>query len=266
MNAIGIIAGSGQLPFVAAAEARAQGFRAVGIGLRGVTDPSLAQAVDALHWVQLGQLGAVIRHLQDESVSETLLLGKVEITNLFSKVRPDLLGAKLLLKMRDLRGDTILEALIGGLEAEGIRVRETPAFLGPLLVRPGLLSRRPPSAREEGDLRLGWEVARQLASLRVGQTVVVKQGSVLAVESAEGTDAAIRRGGSLGRGGVVVVKVGRTDQDLRFDLPTIGPATLAVLQEVGATALGLDAKHILMLEREQFLRDGDAMSLAVVAE
>jgi UDP-2,3-diacylglucosamine hydrolase len=266
MDAIGIIAGSGRLPFVAAAEARAQGRRVVVVGLEGVTDPALGAAVDAMTWVHLGQVGALVRALRDEGVVDVLLLGKVEITNLFSQVRPDLLGAKLLLKARDLRGDTLLEALIGGLVAEGLHVRETPPFLGPLCIRPGQLSRRSPGARERQDLRLGWEVARQIASLRIGQTVVIKHGVVLAVESVEGTDAAVRRGGALGRGGVVVVKVGRPDQDLRFDLPTIGPETLPALQEAGATALGLDAAHILLLERETFLREAERLDLAVVAE
>jgi DUF1009 family protein len=266
MNAVGIIAGSGRLPFVAAAEARARGLRVVAIGVRGETDPALADQVDALHWVRFGQFGAAVKNLRREGVTDALLLGKVDITHLFSKFRPDLLGARVLLKARDFRGDSLLEAIVAILDGEGIRVLETPPFLGPVLLPPGVLTRRAPSAREQKDIRLGREIARQIAGLRIGQTVVLKQGTVVAVESVEGTDAAIRRGGELGRGGVVVVKVGRTDQDLRFDLPTIGPDTLGSLQDARATALALEAGRSLLVDRERFVAGANALGLAVVAE
>lgn len=266
MEALGILAGSGQLPLVAAAEARRQGLRVVAVALREEADPSLAERVDAIHWVHVGQLGAVVRAFHEERVTDVLLLGKVEITRLFSGARPDLMGARLLLKVRDLRGDTLLEAIADALAAEGIRVVETPPFLGPLLLRAGRLTRRAPTAREQGDIDLGRRIAREIAALRIGQTVVVKHGTVLAVESVEGTDEAIRRGGALGRGGVVVVKVSRIDQDLRFDLPTIGPGTLSALRDASATALALDAGRTLLLDRDRFVAGADELDLAVVAE
>jgi DUF1009 family protein len=266
MEALGILAGSGQLPLVAAAEARRQGLRVVAVALREEADPSLAERVDAIHWVHVGQLGAVVRAFREERVTDVLLLGKVEITRLFSGARPDLMGARLLLKVRDLRGDTLLEAIVDALAAEGIRVVETPPFLGPLLLRAGRLTRRAPTAREQGDIDLGRQIAREIAALRIGQTVVVKHGTVLAVESVEGTDEAIRRGGALGRGGVVVVKVSRIDQDLRFDLPTIGPGTLSALRDASATALALDAGRTLLLDRGRFVAGADELDLAVVAE
>ena len=266
MEALGIIAGGGRLPFVAAAEARARGLRVVAVAVQEEADARLADHVDAIHWVRLGQLGAVVRALHAERVTDAVMLGKVEITRLFSKVRPDLLAAKVLLKARDLRGDSLLEAIVGALAAEGIRVLETPKFLGPLLLKAGRLTRRAPTEREQRDILLGREVGRQIAALRVGQTVVVKHGTILAVESVEGTDAAVRRGGELGRGGVVVVKVSRPDQDLRFDLPTVGPETLSALREASATALALDAGRTLLLERERFTAEADALDLAVVVD
>ncbi len=266
MEALGIIAGSGPLPFVAAREARAHGRRVVAVGVREEADPALAGHVDAIHWVRLGQLGAVVRALNAEGVTEALLLGKVEITHLFSRVRPDILGAKILLRAQDLRGDSILVAIVEALEEAGIHVLETPPFLGPLLAPPGQLTRRGPTTREQRDMALGREVARQIAGLKIGQTVVVKQGTVVAVESVEGTDAAIRRGGLLAKGGVVVVKVSRPDQDLRFDLPTVGPGTLAALQEARATGLALDAGRTLLLDRERFVAGADSLDLAVVAD
>jgi hypothetical protein len=266
MEALGILAGSGRLPFIAAAEARAQGLRVVGVAIKDETDPGLAEHVHAIHWVRVGQLGAVIRALREEQVTEAILLGKVEITRLFSRARPDLLGAKVLLRARDLRGDSLLEAIVSALAVEGIRVLETPRFLGPLLVAAGRLTRRGPTAREQQDITLGREIGRQVAALRIGQTVVLKHGAVVAVESVEGTDAAIRRGGALGRGGVVVVKVSRPDQDLRFDLPTIGPETLSALRDASATALALDAGRTLLLDRERFVAGADELDLAVVAD
>jgi hypothetical protein len=266
MEALGILAGSGRLPFIAAAEARRQERRVVAVAIRDETDPELATQVDAIHWVRLGQLGAVVRAFQQERVTDAIMLGKVEITRLFSRVRPDLLMAKVLLKARDLRGDSLLEAVVGALAAEGIRILEIPRFLGPLLVPAGRLTRRGPTAREQQDIAFGREIARQIAALRIGQTVVLKHGTVLAVESAEGTDAAIRRGGELGRGGVVVVKVSRPDQDLRFDLPTIGPETLSALRQASATALALDAGRTLLLDRDRFVAGADELDLAVVAD
>jgi hypothetical protein len=266
MGSLGIIAGSGQLPFVAAAEARRQGLRVVAIAIREEADPRLAEHVDALHWVRVGHLGATVRALKQEGVTEVVLVGKVELTHLFSRGLPDLMGAKLLLKAKDLRGDSILEALVQTLDGQGVRVLETPRFLGPAVLSAGQLTRRGPTAREQRDIALGREIGRQIASLRIGQTVVLKSGTVLAVESAEGTDAAIRRGGELGQGGVVVVKVSRPDQDLRFDLPTIGPQTLEALRDASATALALDAGRSLLLERERFVAGADALDLAVVAD
>jgi len=232
------------LPLVAAAEARRQGRRVVAVGLYEETDPRLADEADVIHWVRLGQLGAIVRALRQERVTDVVLLGKVAITHLFARIRPDLLAAKALLAARDRRGDSLLEAIVRALEAEGFLVLPTPAFLTPLVVQPGQLTRRGPSRAEASDIRLGREVARQIAALRVGQTVVVKHGTVLAVES----------------------KVSRPGQDLRYDLPTIGAETLKALQEAEATALALDAGTSLLLERDRFVAGADAMKLAVVAD
>ncbi len=266
MEAVGIIAGGGDLPLVAAAEARRRGRRVVAVGVRGVTDPRLAEQADAIHWVRLGQLGAIVRALAGEKVREAVLLGKVEITNLFAHLRPDLLAAKALLSAPDRRGDTLLESIVGVLEAEGIHILPTPEFLTAVLLPAGQLTRRGVTAAEREDILLGRQAARQLAALRIGQTVVVKRGTIVAVESVEGTDAAVRRGGALARGGVVVVKVSRPDQDLRFDLPTVGPDTLESLRDAKATALALDAGRTLLLDRERFVQGADALKLAVVAE
>lgn len=266
MGGLGIIAGCGPLPFIVAREARAQGRRVVAVGLREETDPALAGSVDAIHWIGVGQLGGLIRALKRERVAEAVMVGKVHLTHLFSRVRPDLKGALLFLKVPDLRGDTLLEAIADELARQGIRLLDCSAYLGPVLTRPGVLTRRAPSPQEQADIAFGREMARAIAALRIGQTVVVRQRTVVAVESVEGTDAAIRRGGELANGGVVVVKVSRPGQDMRFDLPTVGPETLRALREARATALALDAGRSLLLEREAVLAEADAAGITIVAD
>ncbi len=263
---LGLIAGHGPLPLLAAQGARAEGRRVVAVALREETDPALAGIVDACTWVSVGQLGALIRSLQAAGVREAVMVGKVQMTHLFSRLRPDLRALRLLWRLGDRRGDSILAAVADELEREGIRLLDSSRFLAPLVPGPGCLTRREPTRREREDLAFGRSIARQVAALRIGQTVVVKRKVVLAVESIEGTDAAIRRGAALGRGEVVVAKVSRPDQDMRFDLPAVGPGTVATMREVGATALGLDAGRTLLLDREALVADADRAGIAIVAE
>ena len=266
MERVGIIAGSGQLPFVAARQARAQGLRVVAAAIRGEAAPELAGEVDALHWVGVGQLGRLIHVLQSEGVADAVMVGKIRLTWLFRHVRPDLRALWLLWRVRDRRGDTLLEAVAGQLERAGITLLDCRRFLGPILAPRGVLTRRAPNRREREDIAFGRDIARGVAALRLGQTVVVRRGTVVAVESVEGTDACIRRGGGLARGGVVVVKATRPDHDMRFDLPVVGPDTAAALRDAGATAMALEAERTLLLEREATVAAADAAGIALVAE
>ncbi len=268
METLGLVAGSGNLPFVAAREARAQGLRVVGIGLRGETSPDLEREVDRLHWIYPGELGHLIRLLRQERVSDLLLVGKIAITRLFAdltQVRPDLRALLFYLRLPDRRGDSILEALVDEFTREGITLHDCRRFLSSLLVRAGVLTSRAPTPEEKSDIELGRRIARAVADLKIGQTVVVRAGTVVAVESVEGTDAAIRRGGELARGGIVVVKVCRTDQDMRFDLPVVGRQTVAALEAAGATALALEAEKTLLLDREEVLQAADRLGITLVA-
>jgi DUF1009 family protein len=266
MTAVGLIAGRGPLPLLAARGARAEGFRIVAVALREETDPALEGVVDQCTWVSVGQLGALIRSLQAAGVREAVMVGQVHLTHLFSRLRPDLRALRVLWRLSDRRGDSILAALADELEREGIRLLDSARFLASLVPAPGCLTRRAPGRREREDLAFGRAIARQIAALRIGQTVVVKRKVVLAVESIEGTDAAIRRGAALGRGDVVVAKVSRPDQDVRFDLPTVGPTTVATMREAGATALGLDAGRTLLVDREAMVAEADRAGIAIVAD
>lgn len=266
MERLGIIAGGGPLPVVAAREARAQGLKVVAVAIEEAASPDLANDVDAICWVGAGQLGRLIAALKRERVADAVMLGKIPLNLLFSRVKTDLDGLLFYLKLKDRRGDTILAGVADVLTAEGITLHDCRRFLSSVVLRKGLLTARAPRVEEQQDISFGRELARAMARLRIGQTVVVKRGTVLAVEAIEGTDAAIRRGGALGNGGVVVVKVGRPDQDMRFDLPVIGLQTLVALEEAGATALALDADHTLLLDREQVVITADRLGLAIVAD
>jgi DUF1009 family protein len=266
MERLGIIAGGGPLPVVAAREARMQGLKVVAVAVEEAASADLAEEVDAIRWVGAGQLGRLIAALKGEHVTDAVMLGKIPLDLLFSRVKIDLAGLLFYLRLKDRRGDTILAGVGDLLGKEGIALHDCRRFLASIVLRKGLLTARAPRLEEQLDISFGRELARSMAQLRIGQTVVVKRRTVLAVEAIEGTDAAIRRGGKLGNGGVVVVKVGRPDQDMRFDLPVIGPETLVALEDAGATALALDADHTLMLDREKVVATADRLGLAIVAD
>jgi DUF1009 family protein len=266
MERLGIIAGGGPLPIIAAREARAQGLKVVAVAIEEAASSDLADEVDSISWVGAGQLGRLMAAFRREQVADAVMLGKVPLTLLFSRFKTDLRGIVFILKLKDRRGDSILSALGDVLTTEGITLHDCRRFLSSVVLRKGVLTARAPGVEEQRDISFGREIARAIADLRIGQTVVVKRRTVLAVESIEGTDATIRRGGALGKGGVVVVKVGRPDQDMRFDLPVVGPDTVAALEEAGATALGLDADQTLMIERDRVMTIADRLGLAIVAD
>ncbi|MFQ5655966.1 MAG: LpxI family protein [Candidatus Methylomirabilales bacterium] len=266
MSRIGIIAGSGPLPILAAHEAKASGREVVVVAIREEADPSVETVADCLHWVDVGQLGGLIRAFKRERVSEAIMVGKVRMKHLFGRARPDVRGALLFFRLKDRRGDSIMEAVAQELERQGIFLLDCTQFLTGLLVEHGILTRREPTTREWEDIRFGQKVARTIAQSKIGQTVVVKNGTILAVEAIEGTDATVRRGADLGREGIVVVKVCRPDHDFRFDVPVVGPATIEVLREVGGTALAVEAKRSLLLEREKALALADEAGIAVAAD
>lgn len=264
---LGIIAGSGPLPLIATREAKAAGFYVSVVGIREETDSAVEALADRVTWVRMGQLGALLKAFKRDGVTEAVMVGKVRMSHLFTgRVRPDARGALLFLRLSDRSGDSIMEGVANELAREGITLIECTRFLGPVLARKGVLTRRPPTKTEWEDIRLGREVARTVARLRIGQTVIVKRGTILAIEAIEGTDAAIRRGAQLGKGGVVVVKTSRPGHDLRFDLPVIGPDTVRVLTEVTGTAIAVEADKTILIEPQETLAMADRARITIVAE
>ncbi|MEW6272432.1 MAG: UDP-2,3-diacylglucosamine diphosphatase LpxI, partial [Thermodesulfobacteriota bacterium] len=244
---LGLIAGNGVFPRLVARGAREAGVEVVACAHVGETDPEIEHEVASCTWVRVGELGKIIRTFKQAGCERAVMAGGIKKVRLFSGFRPDLRGAAFLARMRTLYDDKLLRGVAAELESEGIRVIASTEYLPRLVPQPGVLSRRAPKAKERADVAYGLEVAKAIGAFEIGQTVVVKDGLVLAVEAVEGTDAAIRRGGELARGGAVVVKVSKPQQDLRFDVPAVGPETVRLMAEVGATVLALEAGHTIIL-------------------
>jgi hypothetical protein len=254
---LGLIAGSGRFPFEVARAALARGLSLSVVAIEGNTDPAIEELVpDAVHWIAPGQLGRLIEFLKASKAREVILAGAIAKREMFrdlAQLRPDARAIALLSRLRDRGDDALLRAVAAEIEAEGMSVVDSTRYLEDRLTPEGVLVGAALTPALEADLRLGLRVARALGTVDVGQTVVVKGGTVLALEAIEGTDAALRRGAALGGSGVVVVKASKPGQDLRFDVPVIGAATIELAADLGVAALGLEARRTLLLERERAL-------------
>ena len=261
---IGLIAGGGQFPLLFAEAARARGRRVVAIAHVNETAAELEQAADVVYWVKLGQLGKIISHFRREQVREAVFAGTITKTRIFHDILPDLKGLSLWSKIDKRQDDAILRAVAATLEEEGIRILASTCFLEHLFFPQGLLTRKKPSADQMDDVRFGWAIAREVGRLDIGQCVVVRGRSVLAVEAIEGTDAAIRRGGELAGSGAVVVKLKKPNQDFRFDLPATGAATIETLAAVKGAVLAVEAGQSLLFDRAAMVAAADRAGLVVL--
>jgi len=224
----------------------------------------LARHVDRIHWIKIGQLNKLIRAFKDDDVRQVVMLGGIKKTHVFSTVRPDFRALALATRLALWKDDDILREIAAELEREGITICESTFGLEGILVEEGCLTRRQPSKKEWEDIRYGWEVAYDIGRLDIGQCVVIKDRVVVAVEAVEGTDGAIKRGGELAKDGAVVVKRCKPQQDLRFDLPAVGPRTIEVMASVKAAVLAVEAGKTVMLDRELLIQQAQAHGIAVV--
>jgi hypothetical protein len=263
MERIGLIAGNGTFPLLFARTARTQGVAVVAVAHEGETDPALAGEVEACTWIKVGQLDAIIRAFQAAGVRRAVMAGGIRKAALLEHFAPDERAQRFLARLTQWSDDVLLRGVAEELASEGIAVVESTLFLASILAPAGPLTPRQPSAAQWADIRYGLAAAKGLGAWDIGQTVVVKSGMVLAVEALEGTDETLRRGGALGRGGAVAVKVSKPAQDLRFDVPAVGPATVAVCRAAGIAVLALEAGRTLLLEREQLLADARAADLVI---
>ena len=261
---VGLIAGGGQFPLLFAEAARSKGRRVVAIGHVNETDPALEHIAHSFCWVKLGQLGKIIKYFHREGVGETVFAGTITKTRIFRDIFPDLKGLTLWNKIDIRQDDAILRSVAGALEAEGIQVLPSTCYLDHLFFPQGILTRKKPSPAQWEDIRFGWKIAREIGRLDIGQCVVVRDRSVLAVEAIEGTDAAIRRGGELGRSGAVVVKLKKPGQDFRFDLPATGVRTIETLASVKGAVLAVEAGQSLLFDPVAMVQAANDADVAVV--
>jgi len=273
---LGLIAGNGKFPLLVLDAARARGEQVVVAALKEETFPEVEQhGAAAVHWMSLGELSKLIDTFKREGVTRALMAGQVKHKQIFSSIRPDWRMAKLLFSLRARNTDALIGAVARVLADEGITLVDSTAYLEPLLARAGVLTRREPTQEEQRDIGYGRQVARHLAQYDIGQTVVVAEAACVALEAMEGTDATIERAGqimaSLGGASALarnltVVKVAKPGQDMRFDVPVIGTATIEVMRRAGATCLALDAGKCLLLDGDGIAQAADAANISIVAD
>lgn len=263
---IGIIAGQGDFPLLIARAARAAGIEVVALAISGFASPEIDTAADRTEWVELGQVGRTLAILRENDVTAVAMAGRVPHASIFQYRHFDVRAMKLLAKAVTRKADALLGVVTQELEAEGIRVLDSSLFLKSLMPLAGLLTpARPLDERELADADFGFPLARQIAGLDIGQTIVVKELVVVAVEGLEGTDECITRAGQLAGAGCVVVKVSKPGQDLRFDIPIVGRTTLKRMRDAGCSALVISAGESLLFDREEVLRIAAEADIAIVA-
>lgn len=262
---LGIIAGRGHFPLMLCRAARAAGVGHIGVvAMRGDAPAEIEALADRTDWLYPGQLNRAIRCFRRQAIAHVMCAGQIKPRRLFTGVRPDLRAMRLLLRLRERNAETIFSAVADELAADGLQVLPSTLFVERALAPVGVLGAVTPSDQNRRDIELGLRVARELSRLNIGQTVVVKRGTILALEAFEGTDKAIRRGGELGGGTVTVVKVAKANHDMRFDVPCIGMRTVEFLREARAEALAVQAGRTLLVDMDAVINACDAAGIAVL--
>jgi DUF1009 family protein len=260
----GLIAGNGRFPFLVLQAARSRGIDMVVAAIREETFPEIEKSAGTVHWLSLGQLGRLIEFFKQHGVNRAVMAGQVKHKQIFSAIRPDWRMVKLLGSLATRNTDSLIGGVARVLSEEGIEVENSTAFLQPLLATSGNMTRRAADPRERADIDYGLAIARHVAAMDIGQSVVIADRACVAVEAMEGTDAIIRRAATLSHGRpLTIVKVAKPNQDLRFDVPVIGPQTITTMSECGATAIAVEAEITLLLDRNELLAEADRRGIVV---
>ncbi len=263
---VGLIAGAGFLPLHIAEEAIQKGYTVLAIGFPGFTNPSLEQLVTEIHWLKLGQLQKAISILKTSGIAKVIMAGKIEKSNLLRlwKIMPDRRALKLIRSLTDWRDDTVLAAIANELANDGIVVDEITNWASKLMAPLGVLTRKSPTAEQMRDIEFGRTMAQGIGDLDIGQTVLVRNQAVIVVEAIEGTDKAIRRAGDLGIADCVVVKMAKPRQDMRFDVPGVGPETIESMIFARARVLAIEAGKTMISNLEVMIEKADKAGICVV--
>jgi DUF1009 family protein len=273
---LGLIAGNGRFPFLVLDAARAQGNEVIVAAIKEETDPAIGSNGTKVHWLSLGELSKLIETFKAEGITRALMAGQVKHKQIFSSIRPDWRLAKLLLSLGTRNTDSLIGAVAKVLEDEGIHLMRSTEFLEPLLAKPGVLTKRAPTEQEKKNIAYGRDVARHIAHYDIGQTVVIAESACVSVEAMEGTDATIERAGGIMRSlgndastlsrALTVVKVAKPNQDMRFDVPSVGVKTIATMAAAGATCLAVDAGKCLLLDGEKIIFAADRANIAITSD
>ncbi len=266
MEKVGIIAGAGYLPLHMADEALDRGYQVVAIAFSGFTDPAMESRIKEVFWLRLGQVEEVISILKSHGIHRVIMAGKIEKSNLmrFWKLRPDRRAIRLLRQMRDWRDDTILATVAEELLKENIVVDEITSWAGKLMAHSGIMTKKAPNETQWKDVEFGRTMAQGIGGLDIGQTVVVKNVAVIAVEAIEGTDRAIRRAGELRITETVVVKMAKPNQDMRFDVPGVGPSTIDSMIDAKAAVLAVESGKTMITNYEEMISKANKARISVV--
>jgi DUF1009 family protein len=265
IHALGIIAGNGVYPRLLADGARKAGVeKIVAAAFTGETDPTLEQHVDLVEWMRVGQLGRLLKVFRSQGIQHAIMAGQIAPKNLFD-LRPDLKALVLMGKLKERNAESIFAAVADELAKIDIDLLPATTFLEDSLARPGLIAGPKLSPRQEHDVELGWNAAKEIARLDIGQTIVIKNGTIVAVEALEGTNEAIKRGGTLAHEGAIMVKVSKPNQDMRFDVPVIGIETVRIAAESRVRVIAIEAGKTLLLERDAVIALADGSNISVVA-
>lgn len=264
MERVGLIAGSGQFPTIFSKAARKRGLKVYAVAHVGETDQRLETLVDGIKWLKIGQLKQLIAFFKKNGVGDAVMAGAITKTKMFSGVRPDLRALKVLATMDHTLDDGLLRAFASEIEKAGIAIHPSTFLLPELLAKRGCWTRRKPTKSEMADVHFGWRIVKEIGRLDIGQSVVVRGGSVMAVEAIDGTDATILRGGELGKEKTVVVKASKPNQDMRFDVPAVGLRTIRAMCDVRASVLAVEAGKTVVFDREEAVALADQNGIAII--
>ena len=267
METLGLLAGIGHLPVDVAQSAKKLGYKVVAIAVVADTDPELPENADVFYTINVGKVGKILQTLKQHDVKNVTMIGKVTKEVLYKNgvMIPDLTTIRVLASLPDRKDDTIMNAIVKLIEDTGMHVMDQTVLIQPLLPEPGVLTKRKPTEQEWEDMRFGFRMAKELGRLDIGQTVVVKNRAVMALEAIEGTDACILRGGFLGKGGVIVAKTAKPAQDNRFDMPSVGTTTLTSMIYAGATGIVIEAGRTLLVDRKRTLAMAEEKGITIVS-
>jgi len=261
---IGLIAGNGKFPLLFAKAASRNGIDVIAVAIKKDTSPWIVPLVKKVHWLTLKEYSKMFDIFQEEGISKVVMAGQVNPKNLFYKDAGDEALKALLSAVKDKRPDTVFGAVADKLAERSIELLDSTLFLDEYLLTGGILTECQPDAEIWNDIRFGYDMAKKMAGLDIGQTLVVKNGAIVAVEAIEGTDAAILRGGKVANGGIVVIKVSKPNQDMRFDIPVVGPRTIEFLNRVNGKCLAIEAHKTLMIDRDVCVRIADRKHIVIV--